>query len=143
MKKFLATLLLILPLAVFAEEDFGIKVPQWKDFAPTAYIDVKEPKGLMGKLNVTAKYWYERKVAFEEGLVNCKAIEAHEERFSCYEDLKVKQFQENTVYNAKIEAQNIDNGGIPELYDRTDSMLPVGNYLNNFTRMMPNEIRGY
>ena len=143
MKKILAGLLLILPLAVFAEEDFGIKVPQWKDFAPTAYIDVKEPKGIMGKLNVTAKYWYERKVAFEDALVNCKVIEAHEERFSCYEELKVKQFQENTVYNAKIEARNIDDGGIPELYDRTDSMLPVGNYLNNFSRMMPNEIRGY
>lgn len=143
MKKFLATLLLILPLTAIAEEDFGIKVPQWKDFAPTAYIDVKEPKGLMGKLNVTAKYWYERKVAFEEGLVNCKAIEAHEERFSCYEELKVRQFQENTVYNAKIEARKVDSGGIPELYDRTDSMLPVGNYLNNFSRMMPNEIRGY
>lgn len=143
MKKFLATLLLMLPLTVFAEEDFGIKVPQWKDFAPTAYIDVKEPKGLMGKLNVTAKYWYDRKVAFEEGLVNCKVIESHEERFSCYEDLKVKQFQENTVYNAKIEARSYDNGAIPEMYDRTDNMLPVGNYINNFSRMMPNEIRGY
>ena len=143
MKKFLATLLLMLPLTVFTEEDFGIKVPQWKDFAPTAYIDVKEPKGLMGKLNVTAKYWYDRKVAFEEGLVNCKVIESHEERFSCYEDLKVKQFQENTVYNAKIEARSYDNGAIPEMYDRTDNMLPVGNYINNFSRMMPNEIRGY
>lgn len=143
MKKFLATLLLILPLTAFAEEDFGIKVPQWKDFAPTAYIDVKEPKGVMGKLNVTAKYWYDRKIAFEEGLVNCKAIESHEERFSCYEDLKVKQFRENTDYNARIEARNMDNGGIPEMYDRTDSMLPVGNYINTFSRMMPNEIRGY
>jgi hypothetical protein len=37
----------------------------------------------------------------------------------------------------------MDNGGIPEMYDRTDSMLPVGNYLNSFSRMMPNEIRGY
>ena len=143
MKKFLTTLFLILPLMVFAEEDFGIKVPQWKDFAPTAYIDVKEPKGIMGKLNVTAKYWYERKVAFEEGLINCKAIEAHEERFSCYEDLKVKQFRENTDYNARIEARNLENGGIPEMYDRTDNMLPVGNYINTFSRMMPNEIRGY
>ena len=143
MKRVLIALMLIMPIIAFAEEDYGIKVPQWKDFAPTAYIDVKEPKGLMGKLNVTAKYWYERKVAFEEGLVNCKAIEAHEERFSCYEDLKVKQFQENTVYNAKIEARSYDNGAIPEMYDRTDNMLPVGNYINNFSRMMPNEIRGY
>ncbi len=143
MKKILAILLFALPLIAFAEEDFGIKVPQWKDFAPTAYINVKEPKGIMGKLNVTAKYWYDRKVAFEEGLVNCKVIESHEERFSCYEDLKVKQFQENTVYNAKIEARSYDNGAIPEMYDRTDNMLPVGNYINNFSRMMPNEIRGY
>ena len=143
MKKILAVMLFILPLAVLAEEDYGIKVPQWRDFAPTAYIDVKEPKGLLGKMNVTAKYWYDRKIAFEEALVNCRAIEAHEERFSCYEDLKVKQFRENTDYNARIEARNMDNGGIPEMYDRTDSMLPVGNYINNFSRMMPNEIRGY
>jgi hypothetical protein len=143
MKKILAILLFALPLVALAEEDFGIKVPQWKEFAPTAYINVKEPKGIMGKLNVTAKYWYDRKVAFEEGLVNCKVIESHEERFSCYEDLKVKQFQENTVYNAKIEARSYDNGAIPEMYDRTDNMLPVGNYINNFSRMMPNEIRGY
>ena len=143
MKKVLLALMFVAPIACFAEEDFGIKVPQWKDFAPTAYIDVKEPKGLLGKMNVTAKYWYERKVAFEEALINCKVIEAHEERFSCYEDLKVKQFRENTDYNARIEARNVDNGGIPEMYDRTDSMLPVGNYLNNFSRMMPNEIRGY
>lgn len=143
MKKILAILLFALPLIALAEEDFGIKVPQWKDFAPTAYINVKEPKGIMGKLNVTAKYWYDRKVAFDEGLVNCKVIESHEERFSCYEDLKVKQFQENTVYNAKIEARSYDNGAIPEMYDRTDNMLPVGNYINNFSRMMPNEIRGY
>ena len=143
MKRILATLLLALPLVVLAEEDYGIKVPQWKDFAPTAYIDVQEPKGLLGKMNVTAKYWYDRKVAFEENLINCKAIESHEERFSCYEELKVKQFRENTDYNARIEARNTANGGIPEMMDRTDNMLPVGNYLNNFSRMIPNEIRGY
>lgn len=143
MKKVLVALMIVLPLVAFAEEDYGIKVPQWKDFAPTAYVDVKEPKGIMGKLNVTAQYWYDRKIAFEEAIVNCKAIEAHEERFSCYEDLKVKQFQKNTEYNARIEARNLENGGIPEMHDRTDSMLPVGNYINSFSRMMPNEIRGY
>ncbi len=143
MKKLLVALMLILPISAIAEEDFGMKVPQWKDFAPTAYIDVKEPKGIMGKLNVTAKYWYERKVAFEEELVNCKVIESYEERFSCYEDLKVKQFRENTDYNARIEARSVENGAIPEMMDRTENMLPVGNYINNFSRMMPNEIRGY
>ena len=64
MKKFLAALLLVLPISVMAEE-FGLNIPEWKDFAPSAFVDVKEPKGL-GKLNVTAKYWYDRKVAFEE-----------------------------------------------------------------------------
>ena len=49
MKRVLIALMLIMPIIAFAEEDYGIKVPQWKDFAPTAYIDVKEPKGLMGK----------------------------------------------------------------------------------------------
>ena len=53
MKKFFISLALLLPLASFAE-DFGLNIPQWKDFAPTAFVDVNEPKGL-GKFNVTAK----------------------------------------------------------------------------------------
>ncbi|MBR6634119.1 MAG: primosomal protein N', partial [Clostridia bacterium] len=42
-----------------------------KDFAPSAFVDVEEPKGL-GKFNVTAKYWYQRRLAFEEGIEVCK-----------------------------------------------------------------------
>ena len=81
MKKFLCSLMLILPLTAIAE-DFGLNVPQWKDFAPSAFVDVQEPKRL-GKFNVTAKYWYERKLAFEDGIENCKALETHEEKFNC------------------------------------------------------------
>ena len=77
-----------------------MNVPEWKDFAPSAFINVKEPKGL-GKLNVTAKYWFERRIAFEEGLANCKATETYEERFSCYEHLKIKQFKDKKFnYNS-------------------------------------------
>ena len=143
MKKFLVALLFTIPVATIAEEDFGMKVPAWKDFAPSAYIEVKEPKGLIGKLNVTAKYWYDRKIDFEENLERCKSIQFYEERFSCYEDLKSKQYRANTDYNARIEAKDNITGGIPEMMDRTDSMIPVGSYLNNFSHMMPNEIRGY
>lgn len=140
MKKILFTLALILPLASFAE-DFGLNVPQWKDFVPTAYVDVKEPKGL-GKLNVTAKYWYERKVAFEEGIETCASLETHEEKFTCYENLKVSQFQQNSEYNAKIEAQQQSYQSIPEMRNPTDTMLPV-NMFGGYTQMMPNELRGY
>ena len=97
MKKFLIALSLILPLAAFAD-DLGLNAPQWKDFAPKTFVDVQEPKGL-GKFNVTAKYWYERRIAFEEGIAECQTIEAYDERFTCYESLKVKQFKENTDYN--------------------------------------------
>ena len=140
MKKFFISLALLLPLASFAE-DFGLNIPQWKDFAPTAFVDVNEPKGL-GKFNVTAKYWYERRLAFEEGLAICAELETHEEKFGCYERLKIKQFKENTEYNAKIEAQQQSMSGIPEMQNRTDTMLPI-NMFGAYSQMMPNELRGY
>lgn len=141
MKKIILAFVLILPLIVQAE-DFGLNVPQWKDFAPTAFIDVKEPKRL-GKLNVTAKYWYERRIAFEEGIESCKSLDTHEEKFTCYENLKVKQFQLNTEYNAKIEAQQQTmSGTIPEMQNRTDMMLPI-NMFGGYANMIPNELRGY
>ena len=140
MKKLLLASLLLLPFSVFAE-DFGLNVPQWKDFAPTAFIDVSEPKGL-GKYNATAKYWYERKLAFEEGILECSLLESHEEKFNCYEILKVKQFKQNTEYNAKIEAQQNAMSGIPEMQNRTDTMLPI-NMFGGYANMIPNELRGY
>lgn len=140
MKRFLLTLLLILPITVMAEE-YGMILPQWKDFAPSAFVDVEEPKGIMAKFNVTAKYWYERRVKFESELEDCKALTEYEERFSCLEDLKSKQFRENTDYNARIEAQQNSMSGIPEMNNRMDTMLPINNYINNYTRMMPNELR--
>lgn len=139
MKKIFLTLLLTVPLAVMAN-DYGMRIPEWKDFAPTAFVDVEAPKGL-GKFNVTAKYWYERKQKFEEGLENCQILEAYEERFACYEELKVTQYKENTDYNARIEAKQNAMGGIPEMNNRTDMMLPINNYINTFTQYMPNEFR--
>ena len=64
MKKILLALTILLPLSAIAD-DLGLNEPKWKDFAPKTFIDVQEPKGL-GKFNVTAKYWYERRMAFEE-----------------------------------------------------------------------------
>ena len=139
MKKILALSLLILPLAAFAADDFGVTIPEWSDFAPPAFVNVKEPKGIFGKLNVTAKYWYERKVAFEESLEACKAMEANDERFNCYEDLKVKQYKANSDYNARLEAEL--NPIIPEMQSKTDTMLPINGYLNNMTKFMPNEFQ--
>lgn len=140
MKRIFVSLFFLLPLAVFAD-DYGVRVPEWKDFAPKAYIDVEAPKGVMGKFNVTAKYWYDRKLAFEEGLANCQSLEAHEERFGCYEELKIQQFRENTDYNARIEAKMQTTSGIPEMNNRADTMLPINGYMNNYTRFMQNELR--
>ena len=66
MRKIFISLLLIAPIAVLAD-DFGINVPEWKDFAPSAFVDIKEPKGF-GKLNVNASYWYQRKVDFDSAI---------------------------------------------------------------------------
>lgn len=137
MKKVLILLAFILPLAVVAE-DFGINIPEWKDFCPSAFVDVQEP-GRLAKLNVAANYWYQRRVDFEAGLEECKALETNDERFNCYERLKVKQFKENTDYNARIEAQR--RAAIPEMNSMTDTMLPINHYLNNIGRFQPNEFR--
>ncbi len=143
MKKIVVLLALLVPLCVMAEDIVsldGLTEPEWKDFVPPAYVDVEEPKGL-GKLNETAAYWYKRRVSFENGIQECRAIEAHDEKLSCYQELKVKQYQQNTEYNAKIEAQDQARMGPQEMFDRTDTMLPIGGYLNNFTRFQPNEFR--
>ena len=123
-----------------AEEDFGVNVPEWSDFAPTAFVNVKEPKCL-GKLNVNSKYWYERKVDFENALTECKELSANDERFSCYEKLKVSQYKLNNDYNARIEAKINATSAIPGMENRTDTMIPIGGYLNNMTHYLPNEIR--
>ena len=83
----------------------------------------------------------DRKVEFETELANCKALESNDERFSCYEKLKVNQFKQNTDYNARMEAKMNATAGIPEMQNRTDTMLPINNYINTFSRYMPNEIR--
>ena len=140
MKRFIAFCLLIMPLAVLAETDYGVNVPEWSDFAPKAFVNVKQPKGL-GKLNITAKYWYERKVEFENALDECKSLEASDERFSCYEVLKVKQYKLNNDYNARIEAQMNERSAIPGMNSATDNMLPIGGYLNQMTKFMPSEIQ--
>ena len=143
MKKIFVLLALILPLGVIANEIVsldGLVEPEWKDFAPPAYADVEEPKGL-GKLNETVSYWYQRRVDFESSIEACRAMEDNDAKLSCYQEVKVKQYAKNSDYNAKIEAQERAGLGPSEMYDKTNNMLPVGNYLNNFTRFQPNEIR--
>ncbi|MBQ7125591.1 hypothetical protein IJO12_00730 [bacterium] len=143
MKKILLLLLLLFPLVAFAEVvAVDVNAPSWEDFVPKAFIDVKEPKGL-GKLNVTAKYWYERKIEFENGMETCRALEDAEERFSCFDALKLYQYKKNNDYNAKLEAEMNSVNAIPEMQNRTDTMIPIGGYLDQMTRFMPNELRGY
>jgi len=139
MKRFIAVCLLLTPLLVFAEQDMGVNVPEWSDFAPKAFVDVKEPKGF-SKWNPNYQYWYERKIEFENGLEECKALEANDERFNCYEKLKVKQYKSNNDYNARMEAKINGTSSVPGMQSRTDNMLPIGGYLNNMMRYMPNEV---
>ena len=141
MKRIIVSLALLLPLVAIAE-DFGLNVPQWKDFAPTAFVDVEEPKKF-AKFNVTAKYWYERRMAFEEGLAECQLLENYEERFSCYENLKIQQFKQNSDYNARIEARMQNSIEMQQMNSINGNMLPLNNMMNNYTQFMPNELRGY
>ena len=118
----------------------GLSEPEWKDFAPSTFVDVEEPKGI-GKLNETASYWYKRRVEFENGIQECRATEENEAKLACYQQLKVKQYQLNSDYNARLEAQEQARMGPQEMFDRTDTMLPIGGYFNTFTRFQPNEFR--
>ena len=142
MKKFLILALLMLPMS-FAEETVtlnGVSEPSWKDFAPSAFVDVTEPKGL-GKFNETANYWYKRRIEFEEEMDKCHELTESEDIYTCIQTVKVNQYQKNSEYNAKIEAIERAGIGPQEMLDRTNNMIPIGGYLNNFTRFQPNEIR--
>lgn len=143
MKKFFILLAFLVPINVIADDVVtfdGITEPLWKDFAPSAYVNIEEPRGL-GKLNETATYWYTRKVDFDSSIEECKAMDEPDMKFTCFQEVKVKQYQKNSDYNARIEAQERARLGPQEMYDKTNSMLPIGGYLNNFTRFQPNEFR--
>lgn len=143
MKKIFVLAFLFTMLGVLAEEVTTVSnanEPQWKDFAPVSFVNVEEPKGI-NKLNETASYWYKRRVKFEEAIEKCRNLTDSDEQFACYQQVKVKQYQENSDYNARIEAQENARLGPQEMYDRTNNMLPIGGYLNNFTRFQPNEFR--
>lgn len=146
MKKLILLSLLLVPLFAFAAEEEvlsvnGVEEPQWKDFAPVAYVDVKEPKGL-AKFNDVVAYWYKRRVEFEKGIDKCREITENNAQFSCYQDLKVKQYQKNSDYNARIEAMERQRMNPQEMQDSTQNMYPIGGFLNNFTKYQPNEL-GY
>ena len=143
MKKILILLAIMIPISVIAEEALsGVNEPEWKDFAPHAYINIEQPKGI-GKLNETASYWYKRKADFESSIKECREMTDYDAQLSCYQEVKIKQYQKNSDYNARLEAQERARMVPQEMYDRTNTMLPIGGYLNNFARFQPNEIRGY
>lgn len=143
MRKIFVLATFLLPLGVIAEDVVtfdGITEPMWKDFAPSAFVNIQEPRGL-GKLNETASYWYSRKVDFDNAIQECKTYEESDMRFTCFQEVKVKQYQKNSDYNARIEAQERAKLVPYEMYDKTNTMLPLGGHINNFTRFQPNEFR--
>ena len=130
MKKIIILSLLLFPICALAEdvEDFmGVQEPQWKDFTPKAYVEVAPPRGL-GKFNDTASYWYKRRVEFEQGIETCRALEKAESKAACYQDLKVKQYQKNSDYNARLEAIERSKMMPQEMMNPTDNMLPIGGF---------------
>ena len=142
MKKIIILLLLLTPILVFAKEEVsleGLDEPQWKDFAPVAYVDVKEPKGLV-KFNDVVAYWYKRKVEFDENIEKCRAVEHNDDKIRCYQDLKVKQYQKNSDYNARIEAMERERMNPVEIQNPTQNMYPIDGMLQNFTKFQPNEL---
>ncbi len=143
MKKIITILLLFVPLFVIASEQEvinGVDEPQWKDFAPKAYENVQEPKGL-NKFNDVIAYWYKRKAEFDKGIEKCRSVEKTDAKIACYQELKVKQYQKNSDYNARLEAMEQQKMYPQEMQDPTSNMYPIGGLLNNFGKFQPNEIR--
>ena len=143
MKKLLIAIMLVLPLCAVAEENMvvsGVEEPQWKEFAPPAFIDVKAPKGV-GRFNDTAVYWYKRRTEFESDIENCRAVEETNARIACYQKLKVKQYAKNSNYNARLEAMDNERKLPQEMQDPTANMLPINGMLNNYLRFQPSELR--
>ena len=142
MKKLVILSLLALPLMVYASEEIsleGFVEPQWKDFAPVAYVNVTEPKGF-AKFNDVLSYWYKRKVAFDNDIAVCRATEPAEDKIACYQALKIKQYQKNSDYNARIEAMERERMNPQAIQDTTTNMYPIGGLLENFGRYQPNEL---
>ncbi len=144
MKKiFVLSLLLLTPLCALAldkEALVNTDEPQWKDFAPVAYKDVKEPKGL-AKFNDVIGYWYKRRVEFDKGIETCREIENAEDKTACYKELKVKQYQKNADYNARIEAMERQKMNPQQMQDPTSNMYPLGGIIDTFTKFQPSELR--
>ena len=143
MKKLLLSLILCLPILVLAAENqvvTGVDEPQWKDFAPVAYVNVKEPKGF-AKFNDTGVYWYKRRVEFESGIERCRETSQTEDRVACYQKLKVKQYAKNSDYNARLEAMDNERKMPQSMQNPTSNMLDLNNTVNTFMNMQPNEFR--
>ena len=143
MKKFIMLSLLFIPMVVLAADETalqGFDEPQWKDFAPVAYKDVQEPKGL-AKFNDVVGYWYKRRVEFDKGIEKCREIEKADDKIACYQELKVKQYQKNNDYNARIEAMERQKMNPQEMQDPTSNMYPLGGIIDTFTKFQPNEMR--
>ena len=142
MKKILLLAVFLFPAFAFAEDNYinGVEEPQWKDFAPPAFADVQEPKGV-GKFNDTTVYWYKRRVEFESGIEICREKSLTEEKVACYQKLKVKQYAKNSNYNARLEAIDNEKRMPQEMQDPTTNMLPIGGAIGNFMRYQPNEFR--
>ena len=85
-------------------------------------------------------YWYKRKVEFDKGIEQCRAIEQNEAQFTCYQELKVKQYQKNSDYNARIEAMERQRMNPQEIQNPTQNMYPIDGIINNFTKFQPNEL---
>lgn len=143
MKKIITSIFLLsIPIFVIASEVEvvqGIEEPQWKDFAPKAYENVQEPKGL-NKFNDVVAYWYKRKAEFDKGIEKCRGVEQAEARVTCYQELKIKQYQKNSDYNARLEAMEQQRMYPQEMQDPTNNMYPINGLLNNFGKFQPNEL---
>ena len=143
MKKVLLCLIFCIPVTAIAVEKqvvSGVEEPQWKDFSPVAYVNVKEPKGI-AKFNDTGVYWYKRRVEFESGIEKCRSIEQADDRVACYQKLKVKQYAKNSDYNARLEAMDNERKMPQSMQNPTSNMLELNNAVNTFMNMQPNEFR--
>ena len=113
MKKTLFSIALLVCLSsqAFAEV---ILAPQWSEFCPTTYLSVPSTSKLKDK-----KYWYERRVQFEDSIERCSAYSG-EDLKSCYAQVKEAELNKNKRWNAKVEQERAELEHFREI-NRRDS----------------------
>lgn len=97
MKKILSLFAIMTLICPLAKAEV-ILAPQWSEFCPPAYVKTED-----GRFSSDKKYWYERRMQFNESLARCNGYTG-EDLKSCYSQVREAEIAKNKVWDAKVQA---------------------------------------